>query len=126
MPRPRKPRRIRNLAESLLYKPQGVALADLRGVVLSHDSLEALRLADAEGFDQESAAKMMHISRSTFSRLVAEARQTVATALVNGWALRIEGGDFWVEGDNPSSELCPTPGLRRRRCGRYGHTDKES
>ena len=120
MPRPRKPRRIRGPLLDLLYKPHGVALPDLRGVVLSHDGLEALRLADAEGHDHETAAAMMDVSRPTFSRLLAEARQTVATALTQGWALRIDGGDFRLGGDDwPEGEsLGRGRGRGRRRCGR--------
>ena len=34
----------------------------------------------------------MNVSRPTFSRLLAAARTTVATALVEGFAIRIEGG----------------------------------
>ena len=71
-------------------------MSQLKQVSLQHDHLEALRLADMEQMDQESAASNMNISRSTFSRLVNEARNIVAEALVNGWALKIEGGDFEV------------------------------
>ena len=125
MPRPRKLRRIRGPLLDLLYKPQGVALTDLRGVVLSHDGLEALRLADAEGHDHETAAAMMEVSRPTFSRLLAEARQTVATALSQGWALRIDGGDFRLGGDDrPEGEMVGRGrGRGRRRCGRRACAD---
>ena len=66
----------------------------LRGVTLTLDGLEAIRLADAEGLDHEEAAERMGISRPTFSRLVAEARGIVARGLVNGWAIRIDGGNY--------------------------------
>ena len=38
--------------------------------------------------------KKMNISRSTFSRLLDSARQKIADALLNGKAIRIEGGNF--------------------------------
>ena len=38
----------------------------------------------------------MNISRSTFSRVLASARTAVATALVEGGALKIGGGDYHV------------------------------
>jgi hypothetical protein len=60
------------------------------------DELEALRLADKEGLYQEQAAEGMHISRPTFGRIVESARRKVAEALVEGKALRIEGGNFVV------------------------------
>jgi predicted DNA-binding protein (UPF0251 family) len=94
------------------YVPQGVPLGRLRGVTLTLDGLEALRLADAEGFEQEQAAESMGISRPTFSRLLAEARGIVAKGLVNGWAIRIEGGNYEFAGE-------PAPFVRgRRRCRR--------
>jgi predicted DNA-binding protein (UPF0251 family) len=69
-------------------------MRQLRVVTIKDEELEALSLADAQGLDQESAAALMNISRSTFSRILAEARKSVATALVEGAALKIEGGDF--------------------------------
>ncbi|MBN2675653.1 MAG: DUF134 domain-containing protein [Alphaproteobacteria bacterium] len=97
MPRPRKCRHINSLPIERFYKPQGIKMNALKRETLSHDQLEALRLADKEGLEQIEAAKFMNISRPTFSRLVNEARKIVATALVNGWALKIEGGDFQVD-----------------------------
>lgn len=111
MPRPRKARRVAAAPVVAFYKPQGVPMDLLRGVVLPVDGLEALRLADAEGIEHDEAARRMDVSRPTFSRLLAEARQIVATALVRGWALRIDGGDFRLESmEEPVSGSC-----RRRR-----------
>ena len=82
-------------------------------------------MADAEELDHENAAKMMGISRPTFSRLVAEARHIVATALVNRWALRIDGGDYWVDGDSPLDKPCSGRGRKRRGCRRRGQIIEE-
>jgi predicted DNA-binding protein (UPF0251 family) len=87
-------RRIYHQPLVRFYKPQGVPMGQLRGVTLTIDGLEALRLADVERLDQESAAELMGVSRPTFSRLLAEARGIVAKGLVNGWAIRIEGGNY--------------------------------
>ncbi|MEJ2227824.1 MAG: DUF134 domain-containing protein [Alphaproteobacteria bacterium] len=94
MVRPRKCRHIRVTPASRFYKPQGMPLRGLRIVTIKDEELEALSLADAQGLDQESAAALMNISRSTFSRILATARKSVATALINGAALKIEGGDY--------------------------------
>ncbi len=110
MPRPRMNRWIRHQPPAQFYTPHGVPLGRLRGVTLSLDGMEALRLADAEGLDQEQAAELMGISRPTFSRLLAEARGIVAKGLANGWALRIEGGNYEFADEAP---LC---GRGRRRC----------
>ena len=77
MPRPRKCRLIRGHPVATLYKPQGIPARDLQGVELPLEGLEALRLADAEGMDQESAANQMGISKPTFNRVLAQARATV-------------------------------------------------
>ena len=99
MSRPRRKRCIANRPVERFYKPQSIKMRNLEQIVLSHDQLEALRLADVEKMEQVKAAKLMNISRSTFSRLLAEARSICATALTKGWALKIEGGDFEISKD---------------------------
>ena len=94
MPRPRKHRRLGRAPQPAIYKPIGARLETLECVTLLHEELESLRLADLEGSYQEQAAQEMGISRSTFQRIVTEARRKVAQALVDGTALRIEGGTF--------------------------------
>jgi len=96
MPRPRKWRRLRHEPEPAIFKPVGLPLEKLEQVTLLHEELEAIRLADLEGRHQADAASQMSVSRSTFQRLVTEARRKVALALVNGAALHIEGGTFRV------------------------------
>ncbi len=75
----------------MIFKPAGVPLEGLRQVSLLPEELEALRLADLEGLTQEEAAGRMAVSRSTFQRIVAQARRQVALALSEGAALVIEG-----------------------------------
>lgn len=66
----------------------------LNEVTLTVEGLEALRLSDVEGLDQDKASAQMGISRQTFGRILATARKTVATAIVQGLGLRIEGGNY--------------------------------
>jgi len=94
MVRPRKYRHIRHNAVVRFYKPQGVPVRQLRIVALRDEELEALSLADVQGLEHEKAAASMNVSRPTFSRVLAEARRSVATALVEGAALQIGGGNF--------------------------------
>jgi predicted DNA-binding protein (UPF0251 family) len=107
---------IRHHPPAQFYTPHGVPLRRLRGVTLSLDGLEALRLADADGLEQEQAAELMGISRPTFSRLLAEARGIVARGLVNGWAIRIEGGNY----EFADESLFCARGRRRCRRGSGG------
>jgi len=66
----------------------------LKEVKLSIDELESIRLADLEGLEQAKAALRMKISRPTFGRIVESARRIIADAVVNGKALKIEGGEI--------------------------------
>jgi predicted DNA-binding protein (UPF0251 family) len=67
-------------------------MASLESVDLSVDEFEAIRLKDLEGLEQTAAADSMRISQPTFHRVIEAARRKVADALVNGKAIRIEGG----------------------------------
>jgi len=113
MPRPKKYRMVQSHPVAAYFKPQGVQAWDLKEVSLPVEGLEALRLADLEGLDQESAAARMGVSRPTFSRVLSAARLVVSQALVQGQAIRVEGGDFIV-GTGPG------PGMGHRRRGGRG------
>ena len=76
------------------FKPAGIPLAGLDEIKLLVEEAEAIRLKDLEGLEQEDCAKKMNISRTTFSRILDAARQKIASALLNGKAIRIEGGNF--------------------------------
>ena len=116
MPRPFCPRRVGFVPGVTYFKPAGVPMCELNEVVVTLDELEALRLADLEGRYQEQAAEQMKISRPTFARVVESARKKVADALINGKALRMEGGP--VIQDVP--DAMPSPGGWGRGRGRHG------
>jgi len=75
-------------------KPSGVPARDLEKILLTIDEYEAIRLADDEGLDHQSAADALGVSRPTFSRLIEQARHKVAQAIVGVKELVIEGGHF--------------------------------
>jgi predicted DNA-binding protein (UPF0251 family) len=85
-------RMIENHPPANLFKPAGIPQMELEEVPLTLDEFEAMRLADYEGLYQEEAAKRMEISRQTFGNIIEAARKKVADVLINGKALRIEGG----------------------------------
>lgn len=93
MPRPVMDRRVSGRPASTLFKPAGIPTRDLPEITLTLDEFEALRLADFDGLYQEAAALRMGVSRQTFGRIIETARRKIADALVNGKALRIEGGN---------------------------------
>ncbi len=92
MPRPCCRRRIAFTPPCNLFMPADARCETAQEIMLTLDELEALRLADLEGLYQEEAAERMNVSRQTFARIVGSARKKVAQALLEGKALRIEGG----------------------------------
>ena len=90
--RPHKTRWVKCLPEERCFRPQCKPLDELDGVYVTIDEFEAVRLADAEQLYHAQAAKIMGVSRPTFSRILAAARAKIADALVNIKAIRIEGG----------------------------------
>ena len=87
-------RRVNFMPQVTYFKPARIPLANLQEVRLSVEEAEAIRLKDLEGLEQEECAQKMNISRPTFSRVLSSGRQKVANALLNGKAIRIEGGNF--------------------------------
>jgi predicted DNA-binding protein (UPF0251 family) len=76
------------------FKPRGIPLGELQEVVLTVDEFEALRLADLEGLYQQKAAKKMKVSRQTFGNIINSAHEKIADAIINGKAIKIEGGVY--------------------------------
>ena len=90
MPRPRKERRVCCNPSVYYFKPRGIPVYELEETILSHDEVEALRLADLLGYSHEKAASEMQISRATFGRIIESARRKVSDGILNGKAIRIE------------------------------------
>jgi predicted DNA-binding protein (UPF0251 family) len=65
-------------------------MSGLSIVELALDELEAMRLCDLEGHEQEAAGDRMGISRGTVQRLLKSGRAKVLQALLASKALRIE------------------------------------
>jgi len=106
--RRRKCRFVADVPAVTVFKPQGVPMGQLYGVVLGLDGLEAMRLVDGEGLSQEEAAVLMQVSRPTLCRILAEARSQVARALSRGWAIRIEvDGEHTVTSGNGEENMAP-------------------
>jgi len=85
------------MPDKTCFRPKGMTASSLEEVLLTLDEYEAIRLADFEGLYQEQAAFRMNISRQTFGRIIESAHRKVADFLVNGKALKIEGGDVSME-----------------------------
>ncbi len=94
MTKPKKERQVLYPPIIVYFKPQGIPLYQLEQVILTVDEYEAVRLADWEGLKHNEAALKMGISRPTFTRLLEDAHKKISDALINGKAIRIEGGNF--------------------------------
>ena len=104
--RPRCPRRIESEPEVTFFKPRGVPLKELEIVVLTMEELEAVRLIDLEGMDQERAAQSMGISRRALWDDLQSARGKIAKALIEGKAIEIKGGNYSLETGGRSGQGC--------------------
>ena len=84
--------RIRCQPGTHYFKPRGVPVNILEEIILGLDEFEAVRLADLKKKYQEEAAQKMNVSRQTFGNIINSAHNKIADCLVNGKALRIDGG----------------------------------
>ncbi len=71
------------------FKPCGIKRNQLEKMIIGEDEMEALRLSDFEGLYQQECADKMGISRTTFSRLIENARKKISDALLHNKAISI-------------------------------------
>ncbi|MDD2586132.1 MAG: DUF134 domain-containing protein [Syntrophomonadaceae bacterium] len=99
MPRPRKCRMVGFIPNNQYFYPQQ---SNSEEVCLNIEEVEAIRLSDLEGMEQVAAAELMSISRGTYQRIINDARKKIADAIINGKAIRIEGGNYKFKGGHKS------------------------
>ena len=108
MPRPKRCRKVCSLPLVSEFIP---ASEKVEFVVLTVDEYESIRLIDGQGLTQEECAAFMEIARTTAQQIYNSARKKIASALVEGKGLRIEGGDYRLcEGNEVS---CKEKGCSR-------------
>ncbi|MBR0598283.1 DUF134 domain-containing protein [Sinanaerobacter chloroacetimidivorans] len=100
MARPTKWRKIENIPAIPYFVPSEQDIPELPKNVLKLEELEAIRLKDLEGLEQEECASRMEVSRPTFQRILISAREKIADSLINGKTILIEGGNF-------TRNICP-------------------
>jgi predicted DNA-binding protein (UPF0251 family) len=113
--KPRKKRDVLYPPGAVYFKPQGIPMPYLNIVNLTIDEYEAVRLGDLEKLKHLAAAGQMNISRPTFTRLLRSAHSKISDAIVNGKAIRIEGGDYRLLGNR----------FRCRKCGSFWNAGEE-
>jgi len=86
------------------FTPDCDLLQERGAVCLTLEELEALRLADLLDLDQEESALLMGISRRAFWNDLMRARKNIATALIYGITITIEGGSYILRGEEPTKD----------------------
>ncbi len=108
MARPTKWRKIENIPTIPYFIPSETDIAEVPENILKLEELEAIRLKDLEGLEQEECAEKMEVSRPTFQRILLSAREKLADSLINGKTIHIEGGKF-------TRNICP---VKCKDCGK--------
>ena len=106
MTRPKIIRCVNFKPEVTYFKPRGIPLSSLYEINLTIDELETVRLKNYKGLEQTECAKKMKISQSTFQRILISANKKIADALVNGKAIKIEGGVIKISGEKMRKFKC--------------------
>lgn len=116
MPRPKKCRRVCSLPRVCEFSPSG---ENTDFITLTVDEYESVRLIDKQGLSQEECAEYMQVARTTAQQIYSRAKQKIATALVDGLGIRIEGGDYRLCDGEESPRKCDGSHPHcQRRCDR--------
>ena len=75
------------------FQPIGLPKNESKKISLLFEEYEALRLADYSNMKQEEAAKIMKVSRPTFTRIYNSCLKKIAKAFAEGRIISIEGGN---------------------------------
>ena len=112
MPRPVKRRMVCQEPRFKVFGPPNIS--NKNSVCMPVEEYEAIRLIDHEGLTQEECAKLMGVARTTVQKIYDDARFKIADALVKGFTLRIEGGNYNICSNMPIGRGC-----NHRRCKRF-------
>ncbi len=113
MPRPKKERKVCCLPKRDSFGPANCRFSEKNSVKMTVDEYETIRLIDLQGFTQEECSHFMHIARTTVQQIYNDARKKVATAIVDGKFLKIDGGEYELcTGEEPN---CQCGGCARHR-----------
>lgn len=100
-PRIKRSRKVLNPPLIKGFKPYGplVGEKNTEPVYLLFEEYESLRLCDYDMINHLEASAVMGISRPTFTRIYASARQKIAKAFVEGRQITLEGGKVYYDSD---------------------------
>ncbi|MFA7359759.1 MAG: DUF134 domain-containing protein [Candidatus Kapaibacterium sp.] len=99
MARPVKQRKILAPHSDIWFFPAGNRNPDADSLLFLAEEFEAVKLIDYEGLNHSKAAKLMKVSRPTFTRIYKRARIKLSTSLVEKRTLKLSGENIYY-GDN--------------------------
>ncbi len=115
--RHKKVRYIQTMPRITQFSPRGKA-GRPDEIELRIDHLEAIKIADYQGYNQTEGAIAMGISRPSFGRILREGRKIIANALANGKTIRIRTGSAQVgvrHKNLPQKSSAPNPRSQLRQ-----------
>jgi len=107
MARPIKQRKILSPYSEVSFFPAGKNNSDdINNIIFFAEEYEAIKLIDYEGLNQFQAAKLMRISRPTFTRIYKQARIKISTSLVEKKVLILSGVNIYYSDDWHKCQNC--------------------
>lgn len=114
MARPIKSRRICSIPKVKMFGPKRFDTDCY--IEMNLEEFETIRLIDHNNLTQEECANFMGVARTTVQNIYDSARKKLADALVNGKALKIEGGNYHLCNEMMHGKYC---NRNRRNCRRF-------
>lgn len=94
MARPSKSKRICELPKANMFRSNNTSSNTV--VTMTTEEYECFRLIDYECHNQNEAALIMGVARTTVTKLYTDARRKIAIYLVEGKKLVVTGGNFTI------------------------------
>jgi len=95
--RPPKKKLIEEIPKYTLFGSINPKPSDKRIIIMKLEEYETIRLIDYEGKVQQECAHLMDVSRTTVQKLYNDARAKIASSLLLGLKLKIQGGNFDIK-----------------------------
>lgn len=93
MARPVKPRKLLIPHRNISFVPEGDSIHKTESITLLSEEYETIKLVDYESMNHLEAAKILHVSRPTLTRIYEKARKKISECLVEGKTLKLSGGN---------------------------------
>jgi predicted DNA-binding protein (UPF0251 family) len=106
MARPIKPRKLLLPHKEISFIPENNKKGENEIVILLSEEYEVIKLIDYENMNHQQAAKILHVSRPTLTRIYERARKKISECLVELKTLKLEGGNSVYLENWFKCELC--------------------